>query len=159
MANTYTQIHIQAIFAVQDRESLINKIWRERLYRYINAIIQRQKHKVIAIGGTANHVHILIGQHKGQTISDLMREIKRGSSEWINHNKFVKGTFRWQSGYGAFSYSKDNIAGVAKYIEKQEEHHKKYTFTEEYKQILGEFDVEYNEQYIFHEIDRFDGTE
>jgi REP element-mobilizing transposase RayT len=153
MANTYTQIHIHAIFAVQNKLSLINKDWQARLYQYITAIIQGHKHKVLSIGGTSDHVHILFGFRPAQSLSELMQRVKGNSSEWINKEKLIKGKFSWQEGYGAFSHSKSQISQVIKYIENQEVHHKKRTFIEEYKKILNDFGLEYDEQYIFKPIE------
>ena len=153
MANTFTQIHIHAIFAVQNRMSLIDKSLQDRLYKYIIAIIQKNGHKVLSIGGMPDHVHILFGFRPIQALSNLMLEVKRDSSEWINEERLVMGRFSWQEGYGAFSYSKSHISHVAKYIENQEEHHKKRTFIVEYKKILENFDIKYDEQYIFKPIE------
>lgn len=153
MANTYTQIHIHVVFAVQNRVSCIGKTWQDRLYKYIIAIIQKRGHKVLAIGGMPDHIHILFGFRPTQALSVLMQEIKRDSSEWINKEKLVMGRFSWQEGYGAFSYSKSQLPAVCNYIESQEKHHKKRTFKEEYIDMLQKFDVDYNEQYIFKEIE------
>ena len=153
MANTYTQIHIHTVFSVQNRASLINKNWQERLYKYIVAIIQKRGHKVLSIGGVSDHVHILFGFRPTQSLSSLMQEVKRDSSEWINQNQFVMGKFTWQEGYGAFSYSKSQIPNVANYIENQEKHHTKKGFLEEYRKILNDFGVEYDQRDIFHEIE------
>jgi len=152
MANTFTQIHIHAVFAVQNRISLINKGWQERLYKYIIAIIQKHGHKVLSIGGMEDHVHILFGFRPTQALSTLMQEVKRDSSAWINQNRFVMGKFSWQEGYGAFSYSKSQISDVVKYIENQENHHVKRSFTDEFRKILDNFGIEYDNRYIFHEI-------
>jgi len=152
MANTFTQIHIHAVFAVQNRLSLISKTWEERLYKYIAGIIRNYDHKLIAINRMPDHIHILFGMRPVQSLSELMQQIKGDSSKWINENNFVKGKFSWQSGYGAFSYSKSQITTVANYIEKQEEHHKSKTFIEEYRKILDDFNIDFNEQYIFKEI-------
>ncbi len=149
MANTYTQIHIHAVFSVQNRLSLIDKSWQERLYLYIISIIQKRGHKVLAIGGMPDHIHVLFGFRPTQALSNLIQEVKRDSSEWINQERLVAGRFSWQEGYGAFSYSKSHISQVINYIETQEKHHKKKTFLEEYKQILNDFDLEYDERYIF----------
>jgi len=153
MANTYTQIHIHAVFAVQNRISLINNSWQERLYKYIIAIIQKHGHKVLSIGGMPDHVHILFGFRPTQALSNLMQEVKRNSSEWINKEKLVMGKFSWQEGYGAFSYGKSQISAVANYIETQEKHHKKSTFREEYLEFLKKFDIEYDERYVFKDIE------
>ena len=152
MANTFTQIHIHVVFAVQNRISLIDKDWQERLYKYIIAIIQKHEHKVLSIGGMADHVHVLFGFRPTQSLSALIQEVKRDSSEWINQNRFVMGRFSWQEGYGAFSYSRSQISDVVQYIENQEIHHAKRNFTEEYRQFLDRFDIEYDDRYIFHEI-------
>ena len=152
MPNTYTQIHIHAVFAVQNRISLISKTWEQRLYQYITGIIQNHGHKLLVINGMPDHIHILFGMRPTQSLSDLMRDVKGDSSLWINENKFVARKFSWQEGYGAFSYSKSQIPAVATYIENQELHHKKKTFIEEYLKILQDFEIEYNENYIFKPI-------
>jgi len=152
MANTFTQIHIHVVFSVQNRLSLINKNWQERLYKYIIAIMQKYDHKVLAIGGMPDHIHILFGFRPTQSLSALMQEVKRDSSEWINKNKFVAGRFSWQEGYGAFSYAKSQIPTVANYIQTQEKHHAKRKFSEEYKKILNDFGIEFDEKYIFKDI-------
>ncbi|MDR1729844.1 MAG: IS200/IS605 family transposase [Prevotellaceae bacterium] len=153
MANTYTQIHIHSVFAVQNRLALIKTDWQDRLYQYIIAIIQNHGHKVLSIGGMPDHVHVLFGFRPTQSLSELMQQVKRNSSEWINKEKLALGKFSWQEGYGAFSYSKSQITQVAKYIENQEEHHKKKTFIEEYRKILEDFGLEYNERYIFKPVE------
>ncbi|GHT43289.1 transposase [Bacteroidia bacterium] len=153
MANTFTQIHIHTVFAVQNRGSLINKSWQERLYKYIIAIMQKHGHKVLSIGGMPDHVHILFGFRPTQALSNLIQEVKRDSSEWITKEKLVRGQFSWQEGYGAFSYSKSHISQVASYIENQEEHHKKKTFLDEYRKILDDFELEYDERYVFKPIE------
>jgi putative transposase len=152
MPNTYTQIHIHAVFAVQNRTSLISKSWENRLYQYITGIIQNCGHKMLAINGMPDHVHLLFGMRPTQSISDLMRDIKGDSSLWINENKFVAGKFSWQEGFGAFSYSKSQISAVASYIENQELHHRKKSFTEEYTKMLQDFDIVFDEKYIFKPI-------
>jgi REP element-mobilizing transposase RayT len=153
MANTYTQIHIHAVFAVQNRLALIKTDWQDRLYQYIIAIVQNYGHKVLSIGGMPDHIHLLFGFRPVQSLSELMQNVKRNSSEWINKEKFVMGKFSWQEGYGAFSYSKSQITNVIEYIENQEKHHKKKTFIEEYKKILNNFGLEYDERYIFKHVE------
>ncbi|MDR1680022.1 MAG: IS200/IS605 family transposase [Prevotellaceae bacterium] len=153
MSNTYTQIHIHSVFAVQNRLALIKPVWQDRLYQYIIAIIQSYGHKVLSIGGMSDHVHVLFGFRPTQSLSELMQHVKRNSSEWINKEKLALDKFSWQEGYGAFSYSKSQISQVARYIENQEEHHKKKTFVEEYRKILIDFGLEYDERYIFKQIE------
>lgn len=109
MPNTYTQIHIHAVFAVQDRISLIHKSWKDELYKYISGIIKKNGHKIIVIDGMPDHIHLFFGMRPAQSLSDLMQDIKGDSSKWINNMRFIKGRFSWQEGYGAFSYSKSHI--------------------------------------------------
>jgi len=152
MANTYTQIHIQFVFAVKYRNCLIHPSWKEELYMYITGITKENGHKLLAINGMSDHIHILIGLRPTQSISDLMQDIKGGSSKWINLKKFLKIKFEWQEGYGAFSYSKSQIINIIQYIKNQENHHKAKSFREEYLEILKEFEIDYNENYIFKEL-------
>ena len=149
MSNTYTQIHIHAVFAVKNRVGIIHKEWKDELYKYITGIIQKNDHKMLMINGVEDHVHLFFGMRPTQTLSDLMQDVKANSSKWINERGFVKDRFEWQSGYGAFSYSKSHIPAVIKYIENQETHHAKQTFIEEYKDLLDQFEVDYDECYIF----------
>ncbi|KGE86801.1 MAG: IS200/IS605 family transposase [bacterium] len=149
MPNTYTQIHIQAVFAVRYRQAAIQKEWQEELYRYITGIVQNHNHKVLQIGGMPDHVHLFFGMRPTQSLSDLMRDVKGESSEWINKSGFCKNYFSWQTGYGAFSYAKSQVPRVIRYIQKQEEHHRKKTFLEEYEDFLKAFEVEYDERFIF----------
>ena len=150
MANTYTQIHIHAVFAVQNRLSLIQNGWREELYKYITGIVEntRHNHKLLQIGGMPDHIHALIGMRPTQSLSDLIQDIKGSSSLWINKKRFVMGKFSWQEGYGAFSYGKSQIDNVVKYIKNQEKHHKKRDFAEEYMEFLKLFEVEFDERYV-----------
>jgi REP element-mobilizing transposase RayT len=152
MANTYTQIHIHAVFAVQDRFCVIKKSWKDELFRYITGIIQNNGHKVLAINGAPDHVHVLFGMRPTQSLSGLMQDIKGDSSKWINIKGFVNGHYSWQEGFGAFSYSKSQVDNVIDYIKKQEEHHKRISFIEEYLDFLKSFGVPYDERYIFKPI-------
>ena len=152
MANTFTQLHIQLIFAVQNRTSLIDKFWKDRLYAYMTGIIQNNGHKLLIINGMPDHIHILIGFRTTQALSELVQVVKRDSSKWINENKLVRGKFSWQEGFGAFSYSHSHLQNVIEYIKNQEEHHKKQSFIEEYKAFLEKFEIEFDEKYIFKEI-------
>ncbi len=153
MANTYTQLHVHIVFAVQNRLSLIQNDWKDRLYQYITGIIKNNGHKLLIINGMPDHLHILIGQSPIQSLSELMKIVKSNSSKWINDNRFVKGKFSWQEGYGAFSYNKSQLSKVINYIEKQELHHKKKTFAEEYEDFLKAFEVEYDNRFIFRNVE------
>ena len=152
MANTYSQIHIQTVFAVQDRLSLIQDDWKDRLYHYMTAILQNKGHKMLAIGGIADHVHLFFGFRPDDSLSVLVQELKRCSSIWINDQQLVKGRFAWQVGYGAFSYSKSQIPVVCNYIANQVEHHRKQSFISEYIEILDRSGVDYDKRFIFKEV-------
>lgn len=153
MANTFTQIHVQAVFTVQNGHCIIQKSWKDELYKYITGIVQKNKHKLLAINGMPDHVHILFGFRPTQSLSDLMQDVKGDSSKWINQRKFIRGKFSWQEGYGGFSYSKSQLPYLISYIHNQEEHHKKKTFIEEYKEFLKEFGIEYDERYLFNPVE------
>lgn len=152
MAKTYTQIHIHFVFAVKHRNAVIQPSWKKELYKYITGIIQNNNHKLLAINGVSDHIHILIGIRPAQSISELMKIVKQNSSKWINENKLTETHFEWQEGYGAFSYSKSQIKAVVNYIENQELHHKKKTFRDEYKNFLEKFEIDYDEKFIFKEL-------
>ncbi len=152
MANTYTQIYLQFVFAVQNRISLINPQWKDELCKYITGIVQNNGHKLIAINGIPNHLHVFVGYKPHQLIPELLQDIKGSSSAWINERKLTTGKFRWQEGYGAFSYSHSEIDRVVQYIINQEQHHKKQTFRDEYMDLLKRFDISFDGEYILREI-------
>lgn len=147
MANTYTQIYVHIIFAVAHREAMISESWQDKLYRYLAGACQKRHHFVHAINGTADHVHLLIGMHPSESIAVLVKELKIQSTRWINE-RFHSGGFSWQSGYGAFSYSRSQIHTVKSYIEHQKEHHKRRPFQEELADILRKAGIEYSPQYL-----------
>ncbi len=149
MANTYTQIHIQAVFGVKYRNALISPEWKPNLYKYVTGIIQQYDHKLLAINGMPDHIHIFFGMRPTQSLSKLMQQVKEDSTKWINEQDFLREKFQWQEGFGAFSYSRSQIGAVCKYIENQEEHHRKKTFFEEYIELLKAFEIDYDERYIF----------
>ncbi len=151
MANTYTQIHLHFVFVVKYRNRVIHNSWKQGLYKYITGIVQNNGHKMIAINGMPDHIHLLVGMRPNQSVSDLMQDVKANASRWINEKQYLPKKFEWQEGYGAFSYSKSQIGNAARYIESQEEHHKRKTFREEYLEFLNEFEIDYNEQYIFYD--------
>ena len=153
MPGTFSQIYIQIVFAVKGRENLISKSNQDELNKYIAGIIKGKEQKPIIVNGMSDHIHSFIGLRPVMAISDLVRDIKNNSSNFINDKKWVKGKFSWQEGYGAFSYSHSDIENVYKYILNQEEHHKKKTFREEYVDLLKKFEVEYNEKYLFNWIE------
>ena len=153
MPGTFSQIYIQVIFAVKDRSSLIQPDWEEELYKYITGIVRNKEQKMLAINGMPDHIHFLIGMKPACCLSDLIREVKKSSNEFIKEKKFIKSKFQWQEGYGAFSYSHSNFGSVINYISKQKEHHKKKIFKEEYLEFLEKFEIEYKPEYLFEWIE------
>ena len=131
------------------RQNLIQKNWKEELYKYICGIVNGKEQKVYAIGGVADHIHILLSIKPNVALSDLVRDIKANSSKWINEKGFVKGKFMWQEGFGAFSYSQSQLDTIIAYINNQEHHHRKKTFRDEYLELLEKFNVGYDEKYLF----------
>ena len=153
MSNTYSQLYIQIIFTVKGRQNLIPSQKREELHKYITGIIKKRNQKLLSVFAMPDHIHLLVGIKPDIRISDLVRDIKSGTSKYISENNWVKGKFSWQSGYGAFSYSKSQIDNIIKYISNQEQHHKKRTFKEEYLDFLKKFGIDYDEQYLFEWIE------
>ena len=153
MANTYNQIYIHLVFAVKYRDAAIDKSWRQELYQSIIGLIANRGHKVYAIGGMSDHIHILVSLSPKQAISELVLEVKRASSLWIKEKQFVRCQFAWQEGFGAFSYGKSQVDNVVKYIQDQENHHAKRSFRDEYVSFLKLFGIEYDDIYVFREME------
>ena len=149
MANTYTQIYIQAVFAVKGRNNLLQKPWRHEVFKYISGIIEGKGQKSIIVNGVSDHVHVFIGLKPTIAVSDLLRDVKNSSSKFVNEQKFLQSKFEWQAGFGAFSYANSQVEQVYQYILNQEEHHRKKTFKEEYIAFLEKFQIEFNESYLF----------
>lgn len=152
MANTYTQIYIQIVFAVQGRQSLIHPDHNDELQKYITGIVTHQGHKLIAINNMPDHLHLLIGQKPAIALSDLVRDIKAGSAGFINERGWEAGRFSWQEGFGAFSYGHSQLGAVVRYIHNQQQHHRRRTFAEEYTQLLERFNIPHDERYVFQPI-------
>src|SRR6266571_7967078 len=149
MANTFSQIYIQTVFAVSNRESLIKPEFKEDLYKYITGIVRNQGQKLISINGMSDHVHILIGLRPAMALAKLVQEIKADSTNFINKNKWVRGRFNWQEGYGAFSYGHSQLNTIIRYIQNQEQHHHEHSFKDEYMTLLRKFDIAFEEKYVF----------
>jgi len=149
MANSYTQLYVQYVFAVKGRANLINEKFRDELEKVISGIVINHNSKIYAIYCNPDHVHILVSIHPAISVSKLVEQIKSGSSKWLNEKRYIPGKFNWQEGYGAFTYSKSQTDHVVKYILNQPEHHKKRTFREEYLDFLEKFEIEYNTKYLF----------
>lgn len=149
MANTYSQIYIQTVFAVQGRQNLVAREHKEELHKYITGIVMNQGHKLLATHCMPDHIHILIGFRPAKALSYLMREVKADSCNFINDKKWVCGRFSWQEGSGAFSYGHSQLTSIIRYIRNQEQHHLKKSFRDEYLQFLKRFDVNYDPKYLF----------
>ncbi|MBO9593673.1 MAG: IS200/IS605 family transposase [Niabella sp.] len=149
MAGTYSQIYIQIVFAVKGRQNLIHRTWKDDLHKYIAGIIKGKGQKSIIVNGMPDHLHIFVGLRPAMAISDLVRDIKNNSSNFINDRHLVNGKFSWQEGFGAFSYAHSQIEHVYNYILNQETHHQKKTFKTEYLEFLNTFDVPFDEKYLF----------
>lgn len=149
MANTYSQIYIQAVFAVKYRASLIQREWKEELFKYVGGIFRNKDQKLIAVGGAEDHIHVLFGLKPNMAISDLVRDVKSDTTEFINRERLVRGRFYWQEGFGAFSYSRSQLDAVGKYVLEQEAHHASRSFRDEYISLLDRFEVEYEARYLF----------
>jgi len=159
MANTFSQIYIQTVFAVSNRQSLIKPAFQEELYKYISGIVRNQGQKLIAINGMPDHIHILIGLRPAMALADLVGEIKADSTNFINKNKLIRGRFSWQEGYGAFSYGHSQLNTIIRYIQNQEEHHKSRSFKKEYLTLLRKFDIAFEDKYVFEFIESPVGAE
>jgi REP element-mobilizing transposase RayT len=149
MPGAFSQIYIQIVFAVKGRESMIEPHWEGELYKYITGIVRNKDQKLLAVNGMPDHIHLLIGMKPTCCLSDLIREIKKSSNEFIKEKKFSANKFQWQEGYGSFSYSHSNLDNVIGYINRQKEHHKKQTFKDEYKEFLTRFNIDHKDKYLF----------
>ncbi|MBD0723590.1 transposase [Flavobacterium sp. L1I52] len=152
MANTYSQLYIQIVFAVKGRQNLISSKWKDESYKYITGIVTNEGQKLIAINGMPDHIHILVGLKPNKALSDLVRDIKANSSRFINEKRWINGKFEWQTGFGAFTYSYSQLTSVINYIQNQEEHHKTKTFKEEYIEFFKLFDIDFKNEYLFEDI-------
>jgi len=155
MANTYSQIYIHIVFSVQGRQNLIPKDKKEELHQYMTGIIRNKEQKLLAINCMPDHVHLFISTKPDIALSNLVRDIKNNSSKFINERNWVRGKFRWQKGFGAFSYGSSQVNTVIKYIQHQEKSHTRITFQAEYLELLKKFNVEYDARYLFDGIDGY----
>jgi putative transposase len=149
MSNTYSQIYIQIVFAVKGRQNFIKESFREEIQKYMSGIINNKKQKLYAIYCMPDHVHLLVSIKPDIAISDLVRDIKANTTSFIKEKRFVNEAFSWQEGFGAFSYSKSQTEKVVNYILNQPIHHKKKSFREEYHEFLENYDIAFDEKYVF----------
>ena len=152
MANTYSQIYIQIVFAMEGRQNLIDPKHNDDLQKYITGIVTKQNQKLIAVNNVPDHIHLVIGQRPDSALSDLVGDIKSGSTNFINRQRWVKGRFNWQEGFGAFSYSRSQLDAVIRYVKNQQKHHQRLSFRDEYVELLDKFEVPYDERYIFKSV-------
>jgi REP element-mobilizing transposase RayT len=153
MANTYSRIYIQIVFAVEARQGLIQKRNKEELHQYITGIITERDQKLLAVHCMPDHTHVLVGLRPSMAVSDLARDVKTGSTNFINQKRWVLGRFSWQEGFGAFSYGHSQLTRIMNYIRNQERHHAKMTFREEYVQFLKKYEIAHEERFIFKPLD------
>lgn len=153
MANTYTQIYLHVVFAVHARQHLIRPGFRDEVQRYMSGTVTQPGSKLIAINNMPDHFHLLIGLSPDRSLSELVGKVKSGSSALINRNRWVIGRFEWQRGFGAFSYARSQLGTVIRYIQNQEQHHARRSFTEEYRTLLERFGVSYDPRYLFKPVD------
>lgn len=146
---TFTQLYVQLVFAVQNRDAVLHDKIRSRVFQYMSGTLTDMKHKSIIVNGVSDHVHILIGMNPSISISDTVRDVKRSSSLFISRENLCRGKFSWQEGYGGFTYSRSQLDNVYQYILHQEAHHKKKTFREEYLGFLKKFEIDYDERFLF----------
>jgi putative transposase len=149
MAGTFSQIYIQVVFAVKGRKNLLQKPWRDEVFKYMAGIIKGKKQKPIIVNGVSDHVHLFIGLKPSVALSDLVRDVKNNTTNFINEKKYIPGKFSWQEGFGSFSYAQSQIGRVYQYILYQEEHHCQKTFKAEYLEFLQKFEIEFDEKYLF----------
>jgi REP element-mobilizing transposase RayT len=152
MANTYHQIYLQTVFAVKHRMAVIDKSWKHDLFAVLGSLINETNCKTLIVNGVEDHVHCFLGLKPVVSVSELMKTVKAKSSKFINDHNLTSERFEWQEGYGVFSYSQSHVDTVFKYIKNQEEHHQKQTFKDEYLGLLQKFKVDYDEQYLFHDL-------
>jgi REP element-mobilizing transposase RayT len=153
VAGTYSQIYVQVVFAGAGRQNLLEREWRDDIFKYMSGIIKNKGHKPIIVNGVSDHVHIFVGLQPWMALSDLVRDVKNNSTNFINDHKWIKGRFSWQEGYGAFSYSHSQIENVYNYILNQEKHHSKQKFQDEYKDFLKIFEIAHDVKYLFEWIE------
>lgn len=156
---SFTQMYVQLIFAVKNRDAVLHQQIRPRIFEYLSGILTQMKHKSIIINGVADHVHIFLGLNPAISVSDTVYNLKRSSSLFINSEKLCRGKFAWQEGYGGFTYAKSQVDKVYNYILNQENHHKKQTFRDEYINFLKEFEIEYDERFLFDFLDDIEGLD
>jgi putative transposase len=152
MANTYHQIYLQMVFAVKYRTAVLDKAWRNKVFGVIGNLINETNCKTIIVNGVEDHVHCFAGLRPVVSVSELMKTVKAKSSKYINDHNLTTKRFEWQEGYGVFSYRQRDVDQIYNYIKNQETHHQKQSFKDEYLELLKEFEVGFDEQYLFQQL-------
>jgi len=152
MANTYTQIYIQIVFAVQARQCLIQRQKKERLHKYITGIVTQRGQKLLAVHCMPDHTHLVVGLKPSIALSDLVRDVKNASANFVNSERWVLGRFSWQEGFGAFSYGHSQLTHILRYVHEQEKHHERLSFRDEYVRFLRKFEIDHDERFIFKDV-------
>lgn len=148
MPSTHLSLHVHVVFSTKERRSFIADDWRQDLHAYLGGCVKTINGIPLAIGGVADHVHLLLGMRATHCLADVVRDIKKSSSRWI-HESIGQRIFEWQEGYGAFTVSASNVAAVKSYIQKQEEHHRRSRFEDEYRELLEKHEIEFDERYLW----------
>lgn len=149
MAHTHTSLLYHIVFATKQRRPIIDDQWRVQLHQYLGGTVRGLGGVALEVGGVADHVHLLISLNQNHCIADFMRELKASASKWVNQSGFIPTRFEWQRGYGAFSVNQSLKETVRRYIQRQEEHHRKQNFEEEFIALLNAHQVEYDRKYLF----------
>ena len=152
MANTYHQIYLQTVFAVKYRNAVLHQSWRQTLQGVMGNLINETGCKTIIVNGVEDHMHCFLGLRPVVSVSELMKTVKAKSSKYVNDHGLTENRFEWQEGYGVFSYRQRDIDQIFNYVKNQEIHHQRQSFKDEYLHLLKEFEIGYDEQYIFQEL-------
>lgn len=152
MANTYHKIYLQAIFAVKYRAAVLKNEIRSEVQGVIGNLINENGGKTLIVNGVEDHMHCFIGMKPAVSVSEMMKSVKAKSSKYINDNNLTPAHFEWQKGYGIFSYHRRDFDLIFNYIRNQEEHHKKESFRDEYIRLLHEFEIDYDERFLFYDL-------
>ncbi|MCH7228228.1 IS200/IS605 family transposase [Haloferula sp. A504] len=149
MPQSLAQILVHLVFSTKNREPVLDDDIRDELHAYIGGIVGNQKGTLLKAGSVADHIHLLVAHPRTCAPSDLVQEIKTGSSKWLKGKAPRYGGFHWQNGYGAFSISPSHRPALERYIANQAEHHRKITFQDEYRRLLEKYGIEFDERYVW----------
>ena len=149
MAQTLTSLLVHIVFSTKHRQPLIYAEIESNLFAYMGGILRNNNSRLITAGGTEDHVHLLVSQSKIIALSELVMDVKKDSSSWLKTQGRGFRNFHWQDGYGGFSVGVSEVPRLTQYIANQKEHHRKVTFQEELLQFLKEYEIEYDERYLW----------